>query len=161
MSAHFVSQRWKCFMILTELPLVFFLPWTYFTKKDLSGIIFLKASLNSSCHFLFKEIKLHEGGTQEKLGKTEGVCFSYLFGMIIITSLLHQWPEGWVPDIIVSGLDLFQNPSFIILTYSIWPRCSDPWSRGQTLSLRNVMPSIRKRMLWTLGVQRSLNRNGY
>ena len=79
-------------------------------------------------------MKLHERGTQEKLGKMKGLCFPllYLFGIIIIISALHQWPDGWVPDVIVSGLYLFQNPSFIIVHSVFALDILTPRAKGKT-----------------------------
>jgi len=50
----------------------------------------------------------------------KGLCSCYLFGsMIIITSVLHQWPKSLIPQVMVYGFDLFQNPSFVFLRFSI------------------------------------------
>ena len=52
------------------------------------------------------------------LEEERGLCFSYLFCSIIITSVLHQWPNTLVDEVMVSGLNLFQNPSFVVVTLS-------------------------------------------
>jgi len=49
----------------------------------------------------------------------EGLYFRYLFGSIIIASVLRQRPKSLVPEVMVSGLDLFQNASFVIVPFSI------------------------------------------
>ena len=35
-----------------------------------------------------------------------GLCFSYLFGSIIITRDQREWPKSLTPEVTVSGLDL-------------------------------------------------------
>ena len=50
--------------------------------------------------------------------KPQGLCFSYLFSSIIITSVLHQWPKSLVPEVVVYGFDHLQNPSFVVVTFS-------------------------------------------
>lgn len=101
-------------------------------------------------------MKLHERGTQEELGKLEGLCFSYLFGtIIIITSVLHQWPKSLVPEVMGSGLNLFQNPTFVDLNSQYCPGSIYPSSHGQTSSLPSAMSSMQKTMLWSIGVEGS------
>ena len=64
-------------------------------------------------------MKLDEKGIQEDLGKMGGLCFSYFFGTIIITRrVLHPWPKSFVPEVMVPGFDLFQNPTFVVVTFS-------------------------------------------
>ena len=48
---------------------------------------------------------------QEKVEQTDGLCFRYLSDSIIITSVQHQRPKSLIPDVMVSGFDLFQNLS--------------------------------------------------
>lgn len=81
--------------------------YPHFTRKHLKGI-FLKTSLNFSCDFLLvQRIKL-----QEQTKELEGLCFSYLFGSIITTRDLHEWPKSLTPEVTVSGLDLSPESLF-------------------------------------------------
>ena len=74
-------------------------------------------------------MELQESGTQEELGKEEGLCFSYLFDSIIrlSTSVLPQWPKSLVPEVMVSGFYLFQSPSYVVVTFSIALEASQSW----------------------------------
>lgn len=51
-------------------------------------------------------------------GLQRGLCFSCLFSSIKIRSVLHQWPKSLVLKVMTSGFDLFQNPSFEVVTSS-------------------------------------------
>ena len=71
--------------------------------------------MNFSCYpLLERRIKLHE-----MLKEIQGLCLSYVFRSIIVTSVLHQWRKSVVPEVMVSGLDLFQKPSFVVVTLSV------------------------------------------
>ena len=73
--------------------------------------------MNFSCYLLLeKRLKL-----QETFEKIEGLCLSYVFSTTIFTSVLHQWRKNLVP-----GLDLFQNPSFVVITLSAALELSKP-----------------------------------
>ena len=37
---------------------------------------------------------------------------------MIISSVLHHWPKNLVSQVMVSGFDLFQNPSFVFVIFS-------------------------------------------
>ena len=58
---------------------------------------------------------------QELGQRQEGLCFSYLFCLIIINSVLHQCLKSLVPEVMVSGMDLFQNPAFVVLLFRSGP----------------------------------------
>ena len=61
-------------------------------------------------------------GTKKKLQKglqrQRGLCFIYVFCLIIISSVLYQCPKSLVPEVMVSGMHLLQNPSFVVLLFS-------------------------------------------
>ena len=40
--------------------------------------------------------------------RAKGLCFSYMFGSKIITSVLHQWPKSLIQEVMVSGFDLLK-----------------------------------------------------
>ena len=86
----------------------------------------------------------------EMLEKEIGLCFSYLFCSIVITSVLYQWPKSLVHEVMVFGLNLFMNPSFVVVTLGT----------AMEVSIAGAMSSMRKTMLWTLGVKWSFW-NGY
>ena len=48
---------------------------------------------------------------EEKVEQTDGLCFRYLSGSIIVTNVQHQRSKSLISDVMVSGFDLFQNPS--------------------------------------------------
>ena len=78
--------------------------------------------MNFSCYLLLEtRLKL-----QETLEKIEGLCLSYVFSTTIVTSVLHQWRKNLVPEVMVSGLNLFQNPSFVVVTLSAALELSKP-----------------------------------
>ena len=71
-------------------------------------------SLISSYFILENEKKV-----QDERQRQKGSCFSYLFCLIIIiNSFLDQCLQGLVPEVMVSGMDLFQNLSFLVLLFS-------------------------------------------
>ena len=37
---------------------------------------------------------------------------------MIMTSVQHRWPQSLIPEAMVSGFDLFQNSSFVVVTFS-------------------------------------------
>ena len=47
---------------------------------------------------------------QDERQRQKGSCFSYPFCLIIkINSFLHQCLQGLVPEVMVSGMDLYQK----------------------------------------------------
>ena len=65
----------------------------------------LRVSLISSYFILENEKKV-----QDERQRQKGSCFSYLFCLIIIiNSFLDQCLQGLVPEVMVSGMDLFQK----------------------------------------------------
>ena len=88
--------------------------YPYFTKKVLEG-------------FFFKE-KL---GLSSLYEDDEGLYFSYQFGSIIITSVLHQWPKRLVSEVVLSGLEFFHNPSFIVELFSTALAVFTPRAKGK------------------------------
>ena len=68
---------------------------------------------------------------QEEREQLEGLYFSYLFGSIIITSVLHQWPKSLFPEVMVSGFDLFQNPSTVVVIFTTALEVLTPGAKGK------------------------------
>jgi len=68
---------------------------------------------------------------QEMPKENEGLCFSYLCGSTTISSVLQQWPRSLVPEVMVSGLDLFQNPYFVFVTFSTALKVFSPRGKGK------------------------------
>ena len=86
--------------------------YSYFTKA------FLRAILNFSYFLLENKKKL--------LQTRRGFCFSYVFFLIIISSVLYQCPKSLVLEVMVSGMDFFQNAFFVVLLFSTTLEVFDP-----------------------------------
>ena len=84
----------------------------YFTNKDRKGIF------KGLTQFLLIFFIMDPANALEMLEKRRGLCFSSLFCSIKITSVFHQWPQSLVHEVLVSGLDFFQNPSLVVVTLS-------------------------------------------
>ena len=96
----------------------------YFTKKEMKGI--LKTTLNFS-YFLLENKKRFQEGLQ----RPKGLCFSYLFCFIIASSVLHQCPKSLVLEVMVSSLDLFHDPSFIVVFFSAALKVFNPRAKAK------------------------------
>ena len=66
----------------------------------------------------------------EGMRELEGLCFSSLFCLIKITSVLHKWPKSLVHEVMVSGLDFFLNPSLVVVTLSSAMEVFNPRAKG-------------------------------
>jgi len=96
-----------------------------------------KKSLEIDVMHLMKTSKKRPSRTLKKgLRQLKGLCFSYLFGSIIITSVLRQWPKSLISKHMVSGFLLFQNPSFVVVTFSIPLKVFTPRGKGKHLLCR-------------------------
>ena len=71
------------------------------TSQTKIGRVFFKALLNSSFFF-----PLQEEEYSKWVKKSKGLCFSYVFCLIIISRVLHKCPKSLLPEVMVSGLDL-------------------------------------------------------
>ena len=88
--------------------------------------------MNFSCNFLLEEsIKL-----QDRLLKLQGLCFSYLFCAIIITSVLHQGPKSLILEVRVAGFHLSLETVCCSRNIHYCPGSIYAWS--QTWSLPSV-----------------------
>ena len=99
--------------------------YLYFTNKDRKDIFKGLTQFLLIFVFLEKLIK-----NMDMLEKGTGLCFSSLFCSIIITTVLHQWPKSLVHDVMVSGLDFFQNPSLVVVTLSSAMEVFNPRAKG-------------------------------